>query len=229
MTAPITGISSMATGAVLAELARAYEAQTGQPVAIESVGGVDAARRVRAGEPLDLVVLAAAALAELAAADHVRGASVRPLARSAMVVAVRAGSAAPAIDSVAELRDALQAAGAVAYSSGPSGNHLLALLERWGGAQALGLRLVQAPPGVPVAALVARGDAPLGFQQLSELQGQPGVTVLGPLPPGAELVTVFSGGLATASPRPEAAARLLDYLASPGTGAVKRRHGLESP
>jgi molybdate transport system substrate-binding protein len=229
MTAPITGISSMATAAMLAELARDYEAQTGQPVAIESAGGVDAARRVRAGEPLDLVVLAAAALAELAAAGHVRAASVRPVARSAMVVAVRCGAAAVAIDSEAALRDAVRAAGALAYSTGPSGNHLLALLERWGGAQALGVRLVQAPPGVPVAALLARGDAPLGFQQLSELQGQPGVTVLGALPPGAELVTLFSGGLASASPRPQAAARLLDYLASPETGAIKRRHGLESP
>ena len=84
-----------------------------------------------------------------------------------------------------------------------------------------------APPGVPVASLVAKGDADLGFQQLSELIGQPGVEVVGPLPPEIQTVTVFSAGVASASADPEAAGALVAFLASAEAGDTKRRYGME--
>jgi molybdate transport system substrate-binding protein len=80
---------------------------------------------------------------------------------------------------------------------------------------------------VPVATLVAKGDADLGFQQLSELIGQPGIEVVGPLPPEIQAVTVFSVGISTMSQDPEGARAFVAYLASVETEGAKRRHGME--
>ncbi len=221
----LRGLSSMATRALLADLVR-EAADPGVQVGFESVGGVDAARRVAAGEACDLVVLAGDAIARLQAAGAVLPGSRVDLVRSAMAVAVPAGRPHPDIDSEASLLQAVAEASTLGYSTGPSGDHLLALLERWGLRQRLAARLVQAPPGVPVAALVARGEVALGFQQLSELRGVDGVDVVGLLPPGAEYVTVFAGAVAAASTAAQAAQQWLQWAASPATEALKRRHGM---
>jgi molybdate transport system substrate-binding protein len=86
-------------------------------------------------------------------------------------------------------------------------------------------RLVQAPPGVPVAALLARGDVDIGFQQRSELICVEGVDVIGAMPPGLEIVTTFSGAVCAASMQPEAARTLLAFLGSPAAAGCRRRHG----
>jgi molybdate transport system substrate-binding protein len=86
---------------------------------------------------------------------------------------------------------------------------------------------VQAPPGVPVGALVARGDVELGFQQLSELRHLDGIAVLGTMPAGTEIVTTFTGAVCTASTQPAAVRALLDFMRSPGAAQAKRRHGME--
>lgn len=227
MNPAITGISSMATRAVLAELAAAYAAQGGVEVRIESVGGVDAVRRVAAGEPFDHVLLARDAIDKLVAAGHVVAGSVLDLVRSPMAAAVRAGTARPDIASEPALRAAVEAAPSVGYSTGPSGQHVLRLFEGWGLATGPGSRLVQAPPGVPVARFVAEGGAALGFQQLSELLGQPGIEVLGLLPPGADFVTTFSAGRCAGSAHAEAVGAWLQFATSPAADALKRRHGME--
>lgn len=85
---------------------------------------------------------------------------------------------------------------------------------------------MQAPPGVPVGALVASGEVELGFQQLSELQRLPGIAVLGTLPPALAIVTVFSGAVAAASRQPQATRALLDFLRSPATAVLAREHGM---
>ncbi len=219
------GISSMATRAVLAELAEAWQRRGGAPVAIESVGGVDAARRVAAGEVFDLVFLAADALDALAAAGHLQGPRV-DLMRSPVAVAVRAGAPRPDIATEAALRAAVQDAPTLGTSTGPSGRHLEALFARWGLADELRERMVVPPPGVPVGRLLAEGRVALGFQQLSELQGLDGIQVLGLLPPGADFITTFSAGVAAASVQADAARALLAWLASPEADAAKRRHGM---
>lgn len=223
----ITGISSMAMRNVLAELGDAYEQQSGQQVAIVSVGGVDAARRVADGEAFDFVVLAADAIEQLAAAGRVDPGSRTDLARSAVAIAVAAGAARPDISSESTIRDAVLRARSVGYSTGPSGAHLVRLFERWRIADAIAPRLVQASPGIPVATLLARGDVELGFQQLSELMDVPGVDVIGLLPAELQAATVFSAAICTASNCPAAAAALLRFLASSEAGAAKRRHGME--
>jgi len=221
-------ISSMATRHLLTALAAAHTSAGGAATRIESVGGVDAAQRVQAGEAFDLVVLAADAIAKLDAASRLRPGSVRPLVDSTVAIAVRAGSTPPDIGSEAALKAAVLRARAIGYSTGPSGTALMQLFERWGLADALKGRLVQARPGVPVGSLVASGEVELGFQQLSELMDLPGITLLGGMPPGLEIVSRFSGAVTANAEQPEAAQALLDFMASPGADEFKRRHGMQA-
>jgi molybdate transport system substrate-binding protein len=227
MSGSIKGISSMATRQVLAELSSAFGQRTGCAIAIESVGGVDAARRVQAGEPFDLVFLASDAIDKLVAAGSVVAGSKVDLVRSPVAVAVRSGADRPEIGSEDTLRRAVLAAATVGYSTGPSGVALMRLFERWGISAELQGRIVQAPPGVPVGTLVARGEVALGFQQLSELMHLEGITVVGPLPEPIQIVTTFSAGLCAGSTQGEAVRRLLEFMASSEAGETKRRHGME--
>ena len=223
----VTGISSMATRQILAELAAAHEEATGETVAIESVGGVDAAKRVRAGEAFDAVVLAAEVIDKLASEGRIVAGSRVDLVRSGIAIAVRAGAPRPGIDSEDAVRDAVLEARTVGYSTGPSGDYLARLFERWGIAQAIASRIVIPPPGVAVGSLVAAGEVDLGFQQLAELMHVEGLAVLGPLPPRIQWLTTFAGGVATVSTAPEAVRALLAFMAAPEAAAAKRRHGME--
>ena len=221
----LTGISSMATRAVLNELAAAYP-QPGVELAIESVGGVDAARRVQAGEAFDIVVLAADAIDRLIASGQVVAGSRVDLVHSGVAVAVRSGTPWPALGSEDAVRKAVLAAPSIGFSTGPSGVQLQRLFDRWGITAQLQGRLLQAPPGVPVGGLVACGQVALGFQQLSELLNVDGIDVVGPLPPAIQINTTFSVGLCTASPKPAAVQGLLAYLTSPAAALVYQGHGM---
>ena len=219
-------ISSMATRALLAELAAAFGALTGIEVAIESVGGVDAAKRVAAGEAVDVVVLAADAIDRLVAGGSVVAGSRTDLATSGVAIAVRTGASRPLIHDADALRDAVLAARSIGYSTGPSGTALLALFERWGLAADLHARLMRAPPGVPVGTLLARGEVDLGFQQRSELMNLEGIDVLGPMPAEVAIDTTFSAGICTASHQPGAVRALLDFMTSAPCAAAIHRHGM---
>ncbi|HRH85757.1 MAG TPA: substrate-binding domain-containing protein [Rubrivivax sp.] len=226
-TSRLNVISSMATRALLADLAAAWARRGGIELAVESVGGVDAARRVEAAEAFDLVVLAADAIDKLQASGRVVAGSRTDLVHSGVAVAVRAGAPHPDIGSEAALREAVLAARTIGHSTGPSGTALLQLFARWGLADTLRARIVQAPPGVPVGALVARGDVELGFQQLSELMHLPGIELLGPMPAEVQIVTTFAAGLCAASTQVPQATAVLDFLRSPQTAELKRRHGMQ--
>jgi molybdate transport system substrate-binding protein len=228
MTRQISVISSMATRQILADLVGEYEQLTGCRVTIESVGGVDAARRVQAGEPFDVVVLAATVMEQLEDAGRIVAGSRVEFARSAMAMAVRSGSQRPSVDDEQSVRQAVLGARNIGCSTGPSGGHLMQLLDRWGIRGSIWPRIVQAPPGVPVGVLLARGEADLGFQQLSELLDLPGIDVIGVLPPGIQAITVFSAGVCSASSQPGEAGALIAYLTSPDAQALKRRHGMDS-
>ena len=217
----------MATRQVLGELAHAWERASGHEVTLESIGGVDAARRVAAGEAFDFVVLAADAIDKLVAGGHVRTGSRVDLVDSGVAIAVRSGTPHPDLSSEEALRRAVLAAPTVGYSTGPSGVALVKLFERWGIARDLQGRLVQAPPGVPVGALVERGDVALGFQQLSELIHLQGIDVAGPMPAAVQIITTFAGGVCQTSSQPERARELLAFLASPAAAEAKRRNGME--
>ena len=217
----------MATRQLLADLIHIYHQQVGVEVEFESVGGVDAAKRVQAGEAFDVVALASDAIDRLVAAGSVVAGSRTDLVRSGVSVAVRAGAPRPDISSEAALRAAVLSARSVGYSTGPSGVALAALFERWGIAEEIRPRIVLASPGVPVGRLVAEGEVELGFQQYSELMHLPGIDILGAMPAGCEIVTTFSAALCATSTRPDAVRALLAFLASPAAADAKRRQGME--
>ena len=227
MTAPIACISSMATRQLLADLAADYTRHSGRVLAVESVGGVDAAKRVQAGEVFDVVVLAADAIHKLIASGRLVAGSQVDLARSPVAIAVRAGAPPPDVGSEEAVKQAVLAARSISYSTGPSGVFLSQLFQRWGIAQTIAGRLVQAPPGVPVGSLVARGEVELGFQQLGELMHLEGITVVGTLPSAIKCITTFSAALCPGSVQPDAVREMLHFMTAPETAAAKRRQGME--
>lgn len=228
MSAALKGISSMATRQVLADLVAAWQAQGGEPVQIESVGGVDAAQRVQSGEEaFDVVFLASNAIDKLQVAGRVVAGSKVDLVLSSTAVAVPAAAAQPDIGSEEAVRAAVLAAPSIGYSTGPSGVALQKLFERWGIADEIKSRIVQARPGVPVGSMIASGEVALGFQQLSELIHVEGIRIVGGLPAAIAIDTVFSAGVVTGSAHADAVQRLLAFMASPEAEAAKRRQGME--
>jgi molybdate transport system substrate-binding protein len=233
----LTGISSMATRLVLADFVEAWRSRSAGDEAsvpyIESVGGVEAARRVAEGEPFDFVVLADDALTRLGTQGHVDLGTRIEVARSGVAIAVPAGAAHPGLHDEDAVRRAVQEARRIGYSTGPSGVHLAKLLDRWGMTQTLAPRLVQAPPGVPVASLLARGEVDLGFQQFSELVNVPGVQIAGPLPEDIQLVTVFAAACTVActaaTAQRSAVQAFFDFVCAPQGDEIRQRHGMEAP
>ena len=221
----------MATKAVLAELTRAYTAQTGICVEIESVGGVDAAKRVQLGEAFDMVLLASDAIERLIASGHVQTGSRQDWVRSPVAAAVQAGAHHPDLSNESAVKAAVLASPTLSYSTGPSGVYLEKLFERWGIADDVKARIVVPPPGTPVGALVASGKAALGFQQLSELIAVPGIDVLGALPADVAFITTFSSGVPSVigndAVRVVAVKAFLQFLSSAGVENVKRKQGMD--
>jgi molybdate transport system substrate-binding protein len=226
----LRGISSMATKAVLADLTPVYAAQTGVSVQIESVGGVDAAKRVQAGEAFDMVLLASDAIDRLIASGHLQTGSRCDWVRSPVAVAVPAGAARPDLSNEAAVKAAVLASPTLSYSTGPSGTYLEQMFLRWGIADQVKARIVVPPPGTPVGAVVASGRAALGFQQLSELIALPGIEVLGTLPADMAFITTFSSGIPSViahdAARMAAVQAFFQFLASAGVEDVKRKQGM---
>lgn len=227
MSASIKLLSSKATRDVLAALATRHQSRTACDVRLESAGGIDVARRVAAGETVDVVVLAAKAIDDLIKAGHLLADSRTDIARSGIAIAVRAGVAVPDISTESAVRQAVLAAATLSYSTGPSGVYLAGLFERWGILAQIQSRIVQAPPGVPVGSLVARGEVALGFQQLSELMHLPGIEVVGPMPAEIQSITTFSGAVSTGSAHAGAARCLLAQMAAPEAADLIRLQGME--
>ncbi|MDY0748981.1 substrate-binding domain-containing protein [Paucibacter sp. R3-3] len=217
----LRGIGSKATQGLVAALSSAFAGS----LAFESVGGVDAVLRLENGEVFDLVVLAEEAIAKQLRAGRLVG-EPRVIGVSEVAIAVPAGAARVDIGSAASLRQALLGAARIGFSTGPSGVALVRLIERWGLAESLQGRLVQSRPGVPVAAMLAAGQADLGFQQLSELRGQPGIELLGVMPPGEEIVTRFVGAVGAGSTQRAAAHEALEFMAAPAQDAIRQAQGM---
>jgi molybdate transport system substrate-binding protein len=186
--------------------------------------------RLAKGEIADVVILDDSAADELGRRALVRPESKVELARSQIGMVVRAGAPKPDISSVDAFRNALVAAKSIAVSDSSSGTYLLTtLFGKLGVADQLAAksRKVRGPPsGEPVAAVVARGEAEIGFQQVSELLHVPGVDFVGAIPAALQPGFAYSGALTSAAHEPEAARALLRFLASPEAAAAITKAGL---
>jgi molybdate transport system substrate-binding protein len=218
----------MATRQLLADLSRSFEQTSPWSVEIESMGGVDAARLVRGGKAVDVIVLASNVMAQLENEGWVAPGTRADIARSGVAIAVRSGLRRPAIANEEDVKQAVLAGGKICYSTGPSGDHLKRIFERWKIAELIADRTVEAKPGVPVGGLVARGEADLGFQQLSEFLDVDGIDIVGPLPAEIQTMTVFTAGVSPRSAHPDGARAFVASLISPETQAVKQRLGMEA-
>jgi|SRR5581483_1639277 len=213
------------------ELVPSFERSTGHKVVTawgSSVAGAPTSipNRLERGEPVDLVIMAGSGLDKLIAAGLIAAGSRVDLAGSGVGVAVRAGAPRPDLTSAETLRRALLSARSVAHSSSASGVYIKGLLERLGVTAALGNRIRQVE-GEPVGRVVARGEAEIGFQQVSELLPVAGIDYVGPLPAEIQEITMFSAGLAAAAKEPDGAKALVGWLTAPAAAPIIRRSGME--
>jgi molybdate transport system substrate-binding protein len=223
---------------VYAELGPAFERATGHRLITTrgpSMGDSPEAipTRLARGETADVVILDGGAADELAKRGVVRAGSKIELAKSQIGMVVRAGTAKPNIDTAEAFKRTLLDAASIAYSDSGSGTYLsTTLFAKLGVADQVARksRKVRGPPsGEPVAAVVARGEAQIGFQQVSELIHVPGVTFVGPLPAELQPGFSFAGAITTAARQPDAAVALLRFLASPDAASTILKNGLTPP
>lgn len=224
----LKGISSMATRALLAQLCEAYAKETGIDVQIESVGGVDAAKRVAAGEGFDVVILGSDAIDKLIASGHVLAGSRVDVVRSPISVAIKNGAPRADISSASSLKASVLAASSISYSTGPSGVYLAQLFEKMGLGEIVKAKTVVPPPGVPVGSLVAKGEVDIGFQQRPELINLSGIDIVGNLPDEVAYITTFSAGIPTSSSPAsrEAIAQFLSFANSAQAVPLKQSQGM---
>ncbi len=230
--AEIRVVSSGGFAAALRALAPAFERTTGHrlvtgwgPSMGQTADAVPA--RLARGEPIDVLIMVGDALGPLVEQGTVAADSRADLARSGIGIVVRAGAPRPDIGSADALRRALLAAKSIAYSDSASGVYIeREMLPGLGIAEQVASR-ARMIPAEPVGAVVARGEAEIGFQQISELRPIPGIDLVGPLPPRLQRVTVFSAGVLTHSREPDAARALIQFLASPAAAGAIVDSGME--
>lgn len=227
-------IKLMTSGAFTAaylELKPQFEEATGNRVVTLATGmgsGADyIPNRLQRGEVVDVVIVDDAALDGLIKEGRILANSKVPLAQSIIGMTVKAGAPKPDISSVEALKRTLLAAKSIAYSSSVSGDYLSReLFLKLGVADQI-MGKSKRIERERVAAAVARGDAEIGFQQVSEILPVPGADYAGPLPAEVQRVSVFSAGVAVAAKEPEAARALIRFLASPSAEPVIIRSGME--
>ena len=183
--------------------------------------------RLRRGEPIDVVIMVGYALDALIKDGKVIPGSRVDLARSKIGVAVRAGAPKPDVSTVDALRRTLLAAKSIAYSDSASGVYIQNEMFKYLGIEAKVKGKAHMIPAEPVGGVVARGEAEIGFQQISELKPIPGIALTGPLAPEVQRVTVFAAGVVAGSKVPDAARALIAYLASPKAADAVRESGME--
>ena len=214
------------------ELVPEYESTTHNKLVTEfgpSMGTTHNAIPIRLGrgESIDVVIMAGPALDDLIKQGKVRPGSRVDLVNSYVGMAVKAGAPKPDITTVDALKRTLLAAKSIAYSDSASGVYLSTeLFPKLGIADQI-MRKSRKIEADPVGGVVATGEFEIGFQQISELRPVKGIDIVGPLPPGAQRVTVFAAGIPTAAMHPEAAKSLIEWLASPAAYAAIKKSGLE--
>lgn len=222
-------LTSGAFKPIVLALVPAFEARTGHTVVVGNDTAGALARRVAGGEAFDVLVLTPEGLKPFAADGRVVADSVKPLARVAIGVAVKAGAARPEIGTVEQFRQALLSAGRVAYidpaSGGSSGIYLDALFARMGVADAVRGKAVLVKGGL-VAEKLVTGEADLAVHQISEILPVEGATLVGPLPEAVQNYTTYAGAVSGRALHPQAAQAFLDSLAGDAAAAILHAKGM---
>ncbi len=225
--AEIRLLAAGATEEICSELIPAFESATGHKVVTSWAGTVEIKKRIAAGEVFDAVIVGALEVDAFIAQGKVVSGSRVDLMKSGVGVAVRVGAPKPDIRSADALRKTLIDARSIAYSTGPSGVYVTKLFERMGIAEQVKSKVMTAKTGVRVGTLVARGEAEIGFQQVSELIHDSGIEYVGPLPGDLQSITVYSAGIHSQSGQPAAAKALVDFVATPAARAVIKKNGMD--
>jgi molybdate transport system substrate-binding protein len=227
--AEIKMISAMALHATWLELMPQYEKASGDKVTIVWSPGLEVAKHVEAGEKADMAILAAAGVDDLIKKGFLAQGSRVPLVKSLIGIAIRPGAPRPDLSSVALFKKSLLDSKSIAMSGGTSSLYLKTLFQKMGIAQQMESKLFRSPSGRAenVSIVLRRGDADLGFQQVSELIDEKGIVLVGPIPPEAQEVTVWSAGLYRDAPQPERAKALIRFLTSAETAPILKKHGLD--
>jgi molybdate transport system substrate-binding protein len=225
--AEIRVISTRATEQLYRELVPQFERVSGHTVTTTFTGTQALQQRIAAGETYDVVIMIDAEIDEYIRSGRIVRGSRVDIARATIGAGVRAGLPKPDIRTVESLKQALLDAKSIGYSTGPSGDYVLAMFERLSIADSVRPKLKQAPTTALVASIIASGEADLGFQQANELSHYPGVDYLGPLPPELQETTWRSGGIMTGSLVLEAGRALLEFISSPAAAPIIRKHGLD--
>ena len=225
--AEIHVIASSGFREVYLELVPQFEQMNKHKVVASFASSPDIMKRAKAGESADLFILASGSVDELIKLGKVVPGSRVDLAKSGIGIAVHTGAPQPDISSSDAVKRALLAAKSIGYSGGASGVYITELFQRMGIADQLKPKLRQAPAGVPVGELIARGEVEIGLHQMSELLPVAGIDLLGPLPVDIQQFTVFSAGVSTAAKASDAAKELVKFLTAPGTAPLIRKKGME--
>ncbi len=223
-------IKVMASAAVkeaYLDLVPAFEKATGHKVTTIWAGTANITKRIGDGEVVDMVIIPPANIEKLTLDGKLVPGSKTDIAKSGVGVAVRSGLPKPDISSGEALKQAVLAAKSVAYSSGPSGFYIADLFRKMGITDQINNKVRQTPSGVQVGEVVARGEADLGFQQVSELLHVKGIDYLGPLPPDIQHITFFSAALHKGATAPDTAKALIKFLTAPEAAAIIRKTGME--
>jgi molybdate transport system substrate-binding protein len=225
--ANITVLSTRATEEVYRELLPRFEQQSGHRVTTTFSGTSDVLKRIAAGETYDIVIMIDTAIDELVSGGKVAPGSRVDIARTIVGIGIRAGLPKPDVGSAESLKSTLLATKSIAYTTGPSGDVLIAMLRKMGIADAVRPNLKQAVSGTLIGSMIASGEAEIGFQQANELDHFAGVDYLGPLPAAFQEKTARSGGIMVGTKVPDAARQLLNFLSGPAAAPVIRKNGLD--
>jgi molybdate transport system substrate-binding protein len=213
--------------AVTAELIPAVERTIGLTIDVDYASTNMLVDKIVGGETGDLAVLSAEAIDGLIASGVIQKGTRFDLAKSSIGVAIRRGMVAPDVATVDALKAALLAARSVMYSkTGISGVYMPKMLEKLGIAAEIAPKAKNPSHGT-VGEALARGEAEIALQQISELLPVQGIKVIGPLPAEVQLVTVFSAGIFTAATEPRAARMLVEQLTTNAARSAYTSKGLE--
>jgi len=227
--AELNVVAPKAVKEAVTEIAARFEAATGHRVIFAWGGSEAIAKRIADGEVFDVVVNTSPGVDRMMADGRLAVGSKTDFCRSGVAVAVRMSVSPPDISNGAALKAALLNAPTIAISSGASGRYLEQLFQKLGVAEQIRHKIRQPPSGAQISEMLARGDAELGFQQVTELMHAPGVQFLGPLPPELQNYTIWAAGWHTQALQPDAARAFVRALGAADSAVAIRRAGMDPP